>query len=82
MKKINKYYLNEGMGGVILAKSLKQAMKKVVHVYRPDTVKTLVDHYKEYERYDEQISSEYFLEVDKVAKKGENKKSMLIGFSE
>lgn len=82
MKKINYYSINDGMGGIILAKNLKQAIKKVAWLYKPDTVKEIMNIIKESEKIDSYENVEYVCDKYKIAKKGENKKSKLIGFYE
>ena len=32
MKKLNKYYINDGVDGVVVAKSLKQAINLYIHI--------------------------------------------------
>ena len=81
MKKLNVYEINDGIDGVILAKSLKQAMKKLAP-YCGDSVSEILNSIKqrekdEYDFYDWSLTGAY-----KVIKRGNNKKVKILGWCE
>ena len=80
MKKLNLYEINDGLDGLIIAKSLKQAAKKL-SFFNSTPVHLLMEELQseDTENYD----STYILTcISKRAKKKEFKKSMFLGWCE
>lgn len=73
MKKLNLYEINDGLDGVILAKSLKQAVKIMVKSYNPCTVNEMLTSIK----YNKDFS---LTDICKIPKCKQNKKSKVLGF--
>ncbi len=81
MKKLTMYKINDGLDGVILAKSLKQAIKMLAPYYGY-TVKDFIDSIKKCDK-DYSYDDDWILtNVDKVAKKGRNRRSKMLGWTE
>ena len=79
MKKLNVYEINDGIDGVIIAKNLKQAMKKL-SAYCGEPVSELLKSIKEYEE-EENINSCWVLTGEyKELKRGLNKKAKIKGW--
>ncbi|WP_139905637.1 hypothetical protein [Clostridium thermarum] len=86
MKKINVYYVNEGLDGVVVAKSLKQAIKKLAPYYASKTHKVkqvAADMVKEIKKdWKDSNSQTWSCEESKVSKKGKHRRSKLLGWYE
>ena len=80
MKKLNEYSFNEGLDGVIIAKSLKQAVKKLVKVYDDYTVEEVIKDCADYDKNSIDSKGDWSVSVWPVAKKGENRKSKFLGW--
>lgn len=76
MKRLKEYYINDGLNGIILAKSLKQAIKMLApyYGYKPHEI---LDDIKKPQSCDFELT-----EVIHMAKKGTFKKSRIIGWCE
>lgn len=82
MKKVTIYEINDGLDGVVVAKSLKQAIKKLVPYYGY-SVKDVIDDIKASEEDLFSHSYDWTLTGDtKVAKKGRYRKSKILGWCE
>lgn len=69
MKKLKKYWINDGLDGIILAKSLKQAIK-ILSPYYGYTPHEILDDIKKPQSYDFELTATMHM-----AKKGVNKKT-------
>lgn len=82
MKKLNIYEINDGIDGVILAKSIKQAVKMLIKYYEPYKVHDLmfsIKKCKENWRYD---GSWALTGVYKKPKKGRYRRPKVLGWRE
>lgn len=88
MKRLNVYEINGGTDGIIVAKSLKQAVKKIVKFNKPwkasPIVKCIKEENENYIKTGECSPNYAFVLTFKypVPKKNEYKKSRIIGWCE
>lgn len=81
MKKIKVYEINEGLDGVVVAKSMKHAVKKLAPYYGYKVHEIIKDIKKSDEDYKYDADFE-LTRIDRVAKKGEHRKSRVLGWCE
>lgn len=81
MKKLTIYEINDGLDGVILAKSLKQAMKILAPYYKYP-VKNFINSIKNCEKNYRSESDWILTNINKVPKKKEYKKPRMLGWYE
>jgi len=73
MKYLNLYEINDGIDGMILAKSLKQAVKIMVKGYNPCTINEMLNSIKNNEDF-------CLTDICKIPKCNQNNKSKVVGF--
>ncbi|MDT8718186.1 hypothetical protein IAI10_16085 [Clostridium sp. 19966] len=82
MKKIKVFVINDGLDGIIVAKSIKQAIKKIAPFYYPYKVNDFISSIKKCQK-DSSYDGDWTLtNVRKVAKKGKYRKTKVLGWCE
>lgn len=81
MKKIKEYYFNDGMDGVVVAKNLKQAVKKISKHYEinPNVLLKDIKTGIKIEEYSDEV---WLVEELLILKKGHCKRSRVLGWCE
>lgn len=79
MKSLNVYELNDGLDGVIVAKSIKQAIK-IIAPYYGYTVNSILSDVKNYEKDRWCNCSFAITDIYKMPKKKSCRKSKLLGW--
>ena len=80
MKKLNEYNFNEGLDGVIIAKSLKQAVKKLLEVCDGYTIEEVIKDCADYDKNSIDSKGDWSVSIWPVPKKGKNRKSKFWGW--
>lgn len=81
MKKIKVYEINEGLDGVVVAKSLKHAIKKLAPCYGYK-VHEIIEDIKKSDEDCKHDGDFQLTGLNKVAKKDEHTKSRVLGWCE
>lgn len=84
MKKIKVYHFNDGIDGVVVAKSLKHASKKLLSTgYYDYSVDEIMKHCKDWWKNEYNATlTDWVADIYKYPKKGNYKKSKVIGWYE